>query len=522
MKELKFEELSTQQKLGMTLTAFLNDDDRTPEEDDFIINLIKNHSLGAVWITHGRQGSDELVKRVRKAADYPILIFTDAESGFKPYVVGKHSAIGSTGSEEHAYAFGKAVGVMGRKKGYNIVCNPILDMRAGSQRSLGEDKEMVAKIAAAIARGMHDGGVLCVAKHYPGANSIGGVDSHMGQSVAAETKAQLLSYNLYPYLHLMKEGLLDGIMTSHRVLPEIDPEYPTSLSKKVGDVIRDEGFNGISITDALCMMGIRAHFNNVEAKGLAIAAGNDTILPFTANNSVLYDELCRAYDEGYISDDRLDEAVKRILEAQHKIMMLPQDSSLSDKEIHLLETVSKDGVYARADEGVPVNISRDGKHYFVIMSKCEIGIEAAGQVAVDTFSGGWHEPFEIEKKLKELFPNSTVDFINEFPTSMQNFRILKESIGCDELVFLTFSEALAYVGKERLTHRFVTLIEAMQITGRVSTIVHFGNALVLEELPHIPRYIIGANSKASVHACLDVLAGNYPAKGVPTYKINFK
>ncbi|MEE0409158.1 MAG: hypothetical protein UD759_00090 [Clostridia bacterium] len=46
MKELKFEELSTRQKLGMTFTAFLNADERTPEEDAFIVDMIKDHSLG--------------------------------------------------------------------------------------------------------------------------------------------------------------------------------------------------------------------------------------------------------------------------------------------------------------------------------------------------------------------------------------------------------------------------------------------------------------------------------------------
>ena len=48
MKELKLEELSIRQKLGMTFTAFINGSSRTPEEDAFILDLIKNHSLGCV------------------------------------------------------------------------------------------------------------------------------------------------------------------------------------------------------------------------------------------------------------------------------------------------------------------------------------------------------------------------------------------------------------------------------------------------------------------------------------------
>ena len=86
MKELRLEELTTRQKLGMTFTAFLNCDGRTAEEDDFIIDMIKNHSLGSVWIKPGVDGDRELMQRVKEAADYPILVFTDAENGLAPYL----------------------------------------------------------------------------------------------------------------------------------------------------------------------------------------------------------------------------------------------------------------------------------------------------------------------------------------------------------------------------------------------------------------------------------------------------
>ena len=59
-------------------------------------------------------------------------------------------------------------------------------------------------------------------------------------------------------------------------------------------------------------------------------------------------------------------------------------------------------------------------------------------------------------------------------------------------------------------------------TERISTVIHFGNPHVLEELPHIPRYIIGGHSQDSTLAALDVLAGDYPANGKPTYKADLK
>ena len=62
----------------------------------------------------------------------------------------------------------------------------------------------------------------------------------------------------------------------------------------------------------------------------------------------------------------------------------------------------------------------------------------------------------------------------------------------------------------------------MQVTNKVSTIIHFGNPYALEELAHIPRVIIGCLNDQNVEASIDVLAGLYPAKGKPTYKITLK
>ena len=167
-------------------------------------------------------------------------------------------------------------------------------------------------------------------------------------------------------------------------------------------------------------------------------------------------------------------------------------------------------------------ISRDGKHYFIIVAKQETDIAPGGKVAVDTFSNGWHYPARITKKIKELFPNAETKVIHQFPTQGEMMWSLSDSLGCDELVFMTFSEALAYTGREHLTRRIENLIEAMQLTNRISTLIHFGNPHVLETLPHIPRYIFGGQSAESVDTTLEVLAGEYPANGVPTYHADLK
>ena len=92
----------------------------------------------------------------------------------------------------------------------------------------------------------------------------------------------------------------------------------------------------------------------------------------------------------------------------------------------------------------------------------------------------------------------------------------------DDVVLITYYETAAYIGRECLTSRIISLIDALQVTNRVSTVVHFGNPYVLCELAHIPRILIGTGSIDGVDAMFDVMSGRYPAKGVLTYDVTFE
>ena len=179
-------------------------------------------------------------------------------------------------------------------------------------------------------------------------------------------------------------------------------------------------------------------------------------------------------------------------------------------------------MYERTDGGVPKSLDRNGKYYFALMVRNESATANEDGVEVDTFSNGWHYPTKIKNKILELFPNSHVEQFYQFPTQGQNGRILSRSLGYDETVFITFTECLAYTGPEHLTRRVESLISAMQATNRISTLIHYGNVKVLENLPHIPRVILGGVSEKSTLACIETLAGENEAKGVLTYELNLK
>ena len=524
MKELDFNELSTRQKLGMTMIGYL---EREGENLDFILKLIREHSLGGVWIPQRYDKEGKLMAAVKSCADYPILVFCDAEGGVAPFFIGKHNALGIAGKPELAKAFGKIVGVLSRNAGYTVVCNPVLDMVdrnmtcAASDRSLGSDKFKVSSLAAAMVEGMHEGGVLSVAKHYPGtAPEDANMDSHMAETFSLATKEELLDYNLYPYIELIRRGLLDGIMTKHARFKNIDPDLPASLSAKVIGVIREQGFDGIALTDALCMSGVLSKFGKGTPAAMAISGGNDLSLPFMVDNDVIFDCIVKYYEEGNLSDERLDEAVKRVLAAQHKTTLLPKGTYITEADKILFERISSEAVYAILDGGVEHTVSREGKHFFLVLTDINFMRGAEELPAVDTVSAAWHKPYLIRDKIKSLFPNSEVRFISEFPTRTAVNDALVDNLEYEDVVFVSYFSGAPYMGIEHFTPRIISTVEALQVDARISAVVHMGNPYVLEDLAHVPRIIVGCASEDSSLKILEVLAGELKPLGVPTYNVD--
>lgn len=528
MREILFEEMTLKQKLSFVHNATLNAWCKQ-EDEDYVIELVKNRALGSVWVQWSWVNGDLIrkrIKRIREAADYPILIITDAECGFDNHRIGYPNALGRVSNERYSYAFGKKLGIVAREIGYNVVCSPLFDISyEGSNRSFGSDIKEIAKLGKAQARGMHDAGILTVGKHYPSALKEQATDTHLVEAHSKQTRDELVKTGLYAYGELIREGLLDGVMSGHCVMDNIDPTRPTSLSKAVLNVIREEfGFEGFIISDALCMMSVRAKYGPLDPMGMCIEAGNDLADMYDSSGVERFQNaMDDCFKQGILSEKELDRAVKNVLRAQKRAMELDKTraTSVTEEEEYLAQSVDVDGICAIVEDGLSATIPRDGKHMFIIVASNEY-TTAQHQVGADTFSGNWHDPAMIECKIKELFPNSETLLIHQFPSQLQCLWAINDTFGYDNVVFITYSEFLAYTGPECFTRRFLNIINSMQHTNRISTIIHYGNPVVMEELPHTQRKIIGGCSQKSTLACLEVLAGIREPLGKLPYKVNFK
>ncbi|KJY20425.1 MULTISPECIES: glycoside hydrolase family 3 protein [unclassified Streptomyces] len=263
-------------------------------------------------------------------ARIPLLLSTDQEHGVvarigKPATLFPGAmALGASGSAADARRAARVAGselaAMGIRQDYAPVAdvnvnpaNPVIGVR-----SFGSDPRAVAELVAAQVRGYQGAGVAATAKHFPGHGDTE-TDSHVGLPVMRHTRAEWEALDEPPFRAAVEAGV-DAIMTAHIVFPALDPSGdPATLSRPiVTGILRERlGFQGVVVTDALDMAGVRQKYGDDRVPVLALLAGCDQLLnppdlPL-AHRSVL-----SALASGELTESRIDESVLRILEVKSR------------------------------------------------------------------------------------------------------------------------------------------------------------------------------------------------------------
>ncbi|MFT3992102.1 MAG: glycoside hydrolase family 3 N-terminal domain-containing protein [Luteolibacter sp.] len=172
-----------------------------------------------------------------------------------------------------------------RLLGCNLNFAPVLDLdhfpgvqNALRGRSWGRDPQRVIDRAGHWNRWLRKRSIASCAKHFPaGGRALS--DPHHDLPSSPATIAELLNEDVIPYTALMPE--LDSIMLAHVEFPEIDPQFPASLSPRVirGFLRGQLGFEKhVVLTDDLDMGAITKRYGRGQDVKLAIEAGNDLAL----------------------------------------------------------------------------------------------------------------------------------------------------------------------------------------------------------------------------------------------------
>lgn len=231
--------------------------------------------------------------------------------------------------------FGLVCGAEGAEIGINWSFSPVCDLDRNplnpitNVRTYGSDVERVKSFSAAYVKAMGSRGVAACAKHFPG-DGVDYRDQHLHPSVnSLPAKEWYATYGAV-YQNLIEKGLL-SVMVGHIAQPnvagEADPSLteterylPASLSKTLlTEVLRGRlGFRGLITTDATIMGGYTMAMERRKAIPTSIAAGCD-MLVFTTDLEEDLGYILQGLEDGLLTMERLDEAVRRVLALKAKV-----------------------------------------------------------------------------------------------------------------------------------------------------------------------------------------------------------
>lgn len=306
----------------------------------------------------------------------PLLLAIDQEGGIV-YRLGTgtalpgNMAIGATNDPKLAKEAGQIIGRELSALGLNVDFAPVLDTNNNPQnpviglRSFSSDPNRVAYLGIPMMKGIQDYNVAVAAKHFPGHGDTA-VDSHTGLPLVDKSLAELEKLELLPFKKAMDEGV-DLLMTAHIQYPQIEKDQvvsketgekiyvPATLSDDIltGLVRKKYGYKGVIVSDAMGMDAIAKNFGEVEAVKMAIKAGVDLVLMPTTLRSkadltkidTIVNAVVDAVQTGDISEERLNESVRRILTLKEKRGVLNFDPSARTAE--------------KAEEAVGSTLNRD-------------------------------------------------------------------------------------------------------------------------------------------------------------------
>lgn len=197
-----------------------------------------------------------------------------------------------------------------------------------SGRVLGTDPAGSAERVAAAVSGER-GVVLSTLKHFPGHGAAPG-DSHSSVPAAPLTIDEWRAGPAIPFDAGIDAGA-ELVMTGHLAYPAVDPA-PASLSPEWHRILRDElGFDGVVVSDDMLMLqhnGLAEYADPGENAVHAVAAGCDLLLyvlpadpsEFGISVEGLVASIVAAVHSGRISEQRLDEAVERVLTLRRSLV----------------------------------------------------------------------------------------------------------------------------------------------------------------------------------------------------------
>lgn len=294
----------------------------------------------------------EWLNSVQRESQLPVLVTIDAEWGLSmrfdefPELPRFTDIASMDNPEKVAYSVGKCIGQDMKDFNFHVNFSPVVDLNTNqssvkSRRSFGNDYKKVEKYAYSMLKGLHDGGAMGCAKHFPGIGATQS-DTHHQMVYTPLSREELEETHLKPFRYMSARGA-EMIMIAHVIAESLDPEkVPSSISHKViTDILKGEmGYKGLVITDALQMHGVTDYAGEKNPALLAYEAGADLLLmpddPYKA-----VDAIASAVESGTLSEKELDSRVRKMLEMKRRLGLFDRSMIVEDIEAKVAASVKR-------------------------------------------------------------------------------------------------------------------------------------------------------------------------------------
>ena len=333
-------------EIGQLLIGSLSGTTIAPE----MRSLAREFQLGGVTLFKRNIEAPEQVAELSHdlqalASELPLWVAVDQEGGRvarlrAPFTEWPPMAtLGRSADDGLAYRFAAAMAAELKAVGITLDFAPVLDIHTNPKnpiigdRALGEDADTVARLGAAVIRGLQENGVAACGKHFPGHGDTS-VDSHQALPLIEHPPDRIRRVECVPFREAIRHDVA-FMMTAHILVPSLDEQKPATLSSTIVDgMLRTElGFQGVILSDDLEMKAIADTYTVPEAAVQAIAAGCDGVLVCRHLSSdrsqdvevqaAVLEALVHAVEDGRIPRKRAEDALARNRRAKERFLAAP-------------------------------------------------------------------------------------------------------------------------------------------------------------------------------------------------------
>ena len=341
-----FKTLNTEEQLAQLIMPIVY-----PSQDTQVIKReeqrFSKFKWGGILYQKGLMAHQLIMnKRLQQTNSIPLLIALDGEWGLYMRLKDaprfpRNLGLGLAGDAQMIYEYGREIARECRLMGIHVNFAPTVDVNINplnpviGSRSFGSTPSTVSQLSEAYALGLEDGGVLSVAKHFPGHGDTS-EDSHKTLPIVQATRKRLELVELAPFKNYINSGL-GGIMTAHLRVPALENRsIPSSLSPNVcTDLLKkDLGFQGLIFTDGLEMEGVQTQSLG-DIGVAALLAGNDILLGPSSPEAQL-NNLVLAYWDGRLPAKLIEEKVRKVLAYKYRLIISERPSTATAETIDKL------------------------------------------------------------------------------------------------------------------------------------------------------------------------------------------